>query len=143
MINEKIKGATYTRRYIYDFHYDLIWVTKQRRPIFTTEQLQVDMARTLTMIAHDNKIKIEQLEVKPDHVHVLISFSPSKAPASAIKAFKGRSAYLFLKQHPELSQDKNWAGHLWSPSYYMRTLGEKEPKVLETYLNDPKYHDPK
>ncbi len=32
----------------------------------------------------------------PDHIHMLISFPPSKAPASAIKALKGRSAYIFF-----------------------------------------------
>ncbi|QIX58662.1 hypothetical protein HCY95_01098 [Limosilactobacillus fermentum] len=31
MTKEKIKDAIYTRRYIYNFHYHLIWVTKYRR----------------------------------------------------------------------------------------------------------------
>ena len=30
MTKEKIKEAIYTRRYIYNFHYHLIWVTKYR-----------------------------------------------------------------------------------------------------------------
>ena len=39
MTKEKIKDAIYTRRYIYNFHYHLIWVTKirllQPRPYLT------------------------------------------------------------------------------------------------------------
>ena len=143
MVKEKIKDAVYTRRYIYNFHYHLIWVTKYRHKAFVTDQLSEEMKQILSSIAKDNNIVIEKMEVMPDHVHVLISFPPSKAPASAIKALKGRSAYIFLKRHPEIKQSQYWGGHLWSPSYYMSTLGNMSKEVVEKYINDQKYHDPK
>ena len=143
MVKEKIKDAVYTRRYIYNFHYHLIWVTKYRHKTFVTDQLSEEMKQILSFIAKDNNIVIEKMEVMPDHVHVLISFPPSKAPASAIKALKGRSAYIFLKRHPEIKQPQYWGGHLWSPSYYMSTLGNMSKEVVEKYINDQKYHDPK
>ena len=143
MVKEKIKDAVYTRRYIYNFHYHLIWVTKYRHKTFVTDQLSEEMKQILSSIAKDNNIVIEKMEVMPDHVHVLISFPPSKAPASAIKALKGRSAYIFLKRHPEIKQSQYWDGHLWSPSYYMSTLGNMSKEVVEKYINDQKYHDPK
>lgn len=143
MVKEKIKDAVYTRRYIYNFHYHLIWVTKYRHKTFVTDQLSEEMKQILSSIAKGNNIVIEKMEVMPDHVHVLISFPPSKAPASAIKALKGRSAYIFLKRHPEIKQSQYWGGHLWSPSYYMSTLGNMSKEVVEKYINDQKYHDPK
>ena len=143
MVKEKIKDAVYTRRYIYNFHYHLIWVTKYRHKTFVTDQLSEEMKQILSSIAKDNNIAIEKMEVMPDHVHVLISFPPSKAPASAIKALKGRSAYIFLKRHPEIKQSQYWGSHLWSPSYYMSTLGNMSKEVVEKYINDQKYHDPK
>ncbi len=103
MSKDKIEDAIYTRRYIYNFHYHLIWVTKYRNPTFTSEALVNEMKEILTTVAADNKIVIEHMEVMPDHVHVLISFPPSKAPTSAIKALKGRSAFIFLKRHPEIN----------------------------------------
>lgn len=96
MSKDKIEDAIYTRRYIYNFHYHLIWVTKYRNPTFTSEALVNEMKEILTTVAADNEIVIEHMEVMPDHVHVLISFPPSKAPTSAIKALKGRSAFIFL-----------------------------------------------
>ncbi|MGV0001645.1 IS200/IS605 family transposase, partial [Limosilactobacillus fermentum] len=90
-------------------------------------------------VADDNDIVIEKMEVMPDHIHMLISFPPSKAPASAIKALKGRSAYIFLQNHPEIRCSQYWGGHLWSPSYYMSTLGNMSKEVVEKYINDPKY----
>ena len=109
MTKEKIKDAIYTRRYIYNFHYHLIWVTKYRNQTFTTEVLANEMKAILQQVADDNDIVIEKMEVMPDHIHLLISFPPSKAPASAIKALKGRSAYIFLQNHPEIRCSQYWA----------------------------------
>lgn len=112
MAKEEIRDAVYTRRYIYNFHYHLIWVTKYRNKTFVTEQLSNEMKSILQLVADDNDIVIEKMEVMPDHVHVLISFPPSKAPTSAIKALKGRSAFIFLRRHPEIRQSQYWGG--WS-----------------------------
>ena len=65
------------------------------------------MKEILWQVAEDNDIVIEKMEVMPDHVHVLISFPPS-----AIKALKGRSAFIFLRRHPEIRRSQSWGGHL-------------------------------
>ncbi|QAR24099.1 IS200/IS605 family transposase [Limosilactobacillus fermentum] len=143
MAKEEIRDAVYTRRYIYNFHYHLIWVTKYRNKAFVTEQLSNEMKSILQLVADDNDIVIEKMEVMPDHVHVLISFPPSKAPTSAIKALKGRSAFIFLRRHPEIRQSQYWGGHLWSPSYYMSTLGNMSKEVVEQYINNQKYNETK
>lgn len=72
----------------------------------------------------------------PDHVHLLLSFPPSKAPTLAIKSLKGRSAQLFLKNHPEIGKSQYWVGHLWSPSYYMSTVGNMSKEIVEKYLEN-------
>ncbi|UVW04550.1 IS200/IS605 family transposase [Limosilactobacillus fermentum] len=143
MAKEEIRDAVYTRRYIYNFHYHLIWVTKYHNKTFVTEQLSNEMKSILQLVADDNDIVIEKMEVIPDHVHVLISFPPSKAPTSAIKALKSRSAFIFLRRHPEIRQSQYWGGHLWSPSYYMSTLGNMSKEVVEQYINNQKYNETK
>ena len=116
MAKEKIQDAIYTRRYIYNFHYHLIWVTKYRPRPLLLKKLADEMKYILRMVAKDNEIVIEKMEVMPDYVHVLISFPPSKAPTSAIKALKGRSAFIFLKRHPEIRQSQYWGGHYGLPA---------------------------
>ncbi|WP_318766541.1 IS200/IS605 family transposase [Lactiplantibacillus carotarum] len=140
MSTNKINEAVYTRRYIYNFHYHLIWVTKYRHPTFNTKNLIAEMKAILQQIATDNEIIIEKMEVMPEHVHVLISFPPSKAPSSAIKALKGRSAFIFLQKHPEIRGSQYWGGHLWSSSYYMSTLGNMSKDVVEQYIKNQKYN---
>ena len=43
------------------------------------------MKAILQQVADNNDIVIEKMEVMPDHIHMLISFPSSKAPASAIE----------------------------------------------------------
>ena len=74
MTKEKIKDAIYTRRYIYNFHYHLIWVTKYRNQTFTTEVLSNEMKAILQQVADDNDIVIEKMEVMPDHINMLPIF---------------------------------------------------------------------
>ncbi|WP_235805917.1 IS200/IS605 family transposase, partial [Levilactobacillus koreensis] len=70
----------------------------------------------------------------PDHVHLLLSFKPKYAPTNVVKAFKGGSARLFFELHPEIKAQQFWGGHLWSPSYFMSTLGDMSRQNVENYI---------
>ncbi|WP_395321346.1 IS200/IS605 family transposase [Levilactobacillus parabrevis] len=120
--------------YVYNFHFHLVWVTKYRHEAFTTPKLVAEMADILTKIARLNEVTIEQMEVMPDHIHLLLSFKPKYAPTNVVKAFKGGSARLFFELHPEIKAQKFWGGHLWSSSYFMSTLGDTSKKTVENYI---------
>lgn len=133
---ERIPDAHYERGYVYNFHFHLIWATKYRCPAFTTPDLVQDMKDILVKIAQLNDITIETMEVMPDHVHLLISFKPKQAPTNVVKALKGGSARLFFKKHPKIRETKFWNDHLWSPSYFMSTLGNMSKDVVEKYIQN-------
>lgn len=133
---EYINGAQYERNYVYNFHYHLIWVTKYRQPVFTTPKLVNEMKNILNSIAEAGDILIKEMEVMPEHIHVLISFKPKYAPSSIVKSLKGHSAKMFFANHPEIKNNKLWGGHLWSHSYYMSTLGNMSKEVVETYIRN-------
>ncbi|KRM68167.1 transposase [Apilactobacillus ozensis DSM 23829 = JCM 17196] len=136
----KINDAVYAKRCVYNLHYHLIWCTKYRNEIFTTLGLINDMKETLQKVADDNDIIIEKLEVMPDHVHTMVSFPPKKSVVDVVKALKGRSAFIFLKSHPQITKDKCWGGHLWSSSYYIGSLGNMSKSVVEKYINNQRYN---
>lgn len=132
----KIPEAVYTQTYVYNFHFHLIWITKYRRQVFTTAPLVQDMKAILQHIADLNEIRIETMDVMPDHVHLLISFKPKLSATDAVKALKGGSARLFFDAHPEIKAAKFWGGHLWTRSYYMSTLGSMSKETVERYIED-------
>jgi len=136
MSSKNIEGAIYERGYVYNFHFHLIWCTKYRNPVFSTPELVKDMKDLLLYIAGLNDVTVETLEVMPDHVHMLISFKPKKAPTDVVKALKGGSARMFLEKHPEIRKQYYWgSAHLWTRSYYMSTLGNMSREVAENYIN--------
>ncbi len=133
---ERIDGAIYERNYVYNFHYHLIWVTKYRKEVFTTPALVQEMKDILLQQAQVSDITIEEMEVMPDHIHLMVSCKPKMAPSTVVKCLKGHSAKLFFKNHPEIRDHAFWGGHLWSHSYYMSTLGNMSKDVVERYIRN-------
>ena len=133
---ERIEGAVYERNYVYNFHYHLIWVTKYRQPVFTTPELVQEMKDILSATAETGDILIEEMEVMPDHVHLLVSFKPKYAPTDVVKSLKGHSAKMFFKNHPDIREHHLWGGHLRSHSYYMSKLGNMSKDVVEQYIRN-------
>lgn len=78
MSKNKIKDTIYTRRYIYNFHFHLIWVTKYRHKTFTTDELSNEMKEILWQVAEANEIVIEKMEVMSNYTYASISFPPSR-----------------------------------------------------------------
>lgn len=137
---DKIKDAHYEQHYVYNAHYHIIWCTKYRNQIFDTPELAEEIHNLLLEIATSYKVEIEKMEVMPEHIHLLVSFPPSKTPSSVIKALKGRSARIFFEKHPEIKRSKMWGGHLWSPSYYFGSVGNMSKETVEKYINDQIYN---
>lgn len=123
------------RTNVYDFNYHLVFVTKYRKAVFTTKSQRDEMKQILKKLAQNNHSVIENMEVMPDHVHMLLSFKPKYAPASIVKSFKGTSAREWFKLHPE-TKKMLWGGHLWSPSYFIATIGNVSKDIVQQYIED-------
>lgn len=100
---DKIKDAGYEKHYVYNTHYHLIWCTKYRNQIFTNTNLAEKMRKILLQIAEDNQIKIEKMEIMPEHVHLLVSFKPSKSGSSVLNDIL-QKLHIINKSIPFLAQ---------------------------------------
>ena len=76
------------------------------------------------------------MEVMPDHLHMLISFKPKYAASNIVKALKGASGRMFLASHPDIKANEFWGGHIWSPSYFMSTLGNMSKETVRQYIQN-------
>lgn len=124
-----------TRTCIYDFHFHLVFVTKYRKSIFDTKEKQEELKELLESFAEKNGSDIEEVEIMPDHVHMVISFPPKFAPSSIVKSFKGAAAREWFKFHPE-DKEKLYKGHLWSPSFFMSTVGNVSKETVIAYVQN-------
>jgi len=65
----------------------------------------------LHKIATENGFVIQEINEDLGHIHLLIECNPQHYIPDIIKALKGVSARLLLKQYPELKKQL-WGGHL-------------------------------
>ena len=133
---EKIEDAVYERGYVYNIHYHLIWVTKYRRLCFVNASLVQELKDILVNIATGADIVVEEMEVMPEHVHLLVSFKPKYSVTDVVKNLKGSSARIFFDRHPEIKNHSFWGGKLWSPSYYVGTLGNMSKETVRKYIQN-------
>lgn len=131
-----------TRTAVYDFHFHLVFVTKYRKAIFDAKEKQEELKTLLSSFAEKNGSTIENVEVMPDHVHLVLSFPPKFAPSSIIKSFKGAAAREWFRLHPE-DKEKLYKGHLWSPSFFMRTVGVVSRETVMEYVKNQHTKEPR
>ena len=55
-----------------------------------------------------------------------------------IKALKGVSARLLMKEFGEELKKKLWGGHLWNPSYFVATVSENTEEQIRKYIQNQK-----
>lgn len=131
---DKIRDANYERGYVYNTNYHIIWVTKYRNACFTTPELVNEMKSILLDVAKIADITIQEMEVMPDHIHILCSFKPKYSITDIVKNLKGSSARIFLKAHPEIRESQFWSSKLWSSSYYVGTVGNMSKETVKQYI---------
>lgn len=126
----------YGRGYVYSIQYHLVWCVKYRHDVLIG-QVDDDVKELLQQIAFDQDVVILEIESDKDHIHLLIDCKPQHYIPTIVKAFKGVSARLLFKKHPEL-KNRLWGGHLWNPSYFVASVSENAEEQIRTYIRNQK-----
>lgn len=125
------------RGYVYSIKYHIVWCVKYRHKIILGE-VEKRLKEMLYKIANDNNFKIEEMETDLDHIHLLIECKPQHYIPDMIKALKGVSARLLMKEYGEVIKKKLWGGHLWNPSYFVATVSENTEEQIREYIQNQK-----
>ena len=129
--------VTHGRGYVYSIQYHIVWCVKYRHPILTNE-VEKRLFEILYKITEDNKFQILECNGDKDHIHLLINCSPQHYIPDMIKALKGVSARLLMKEYGDDLKKKLWGGHLWNPSYFVATVSENTEEQVKAYIQNQK-----
>lgn len=132
------KQLTHGRTCVYNINYHIIWGTKYRNKVLNNE-IEDELKQLLYQIAEEKGFTISHLEIGlDDHVHLLISAPPKLSVTTIVSCLKGTSAFRLFRKHPELKQYywKKEDRHLWSPSYYVETIGTTNENAVAKYIDD-------
>lgn len=110
----------------------LVCVTKYRQKIFTAETLVV-IEKSFTEVAQKMDFQILEFNGETDHVHVLIEYPPKLSISQMVNALKGVSS----RRYSQAGYPKPYGKDaLWSPSYFVSSVGGAPIEVLKQYIKD-------
>ena len=125
------------RGYVYSIQYHIVWCVKYRHKVLTIE-IENKLKEILNKIANDNNFTIILMNGDLDHIHLLIECSPQHYIPDMIKALKGVSARLLMKEYGVTLKKKLWGGHLWNPSYFVAIVSKNTEEQIRNYINSQK-----
>jgi putative transposase len=76
-----------------------------------------------------------EIEVMPDHVHLLVGCDPQFGIHRLVRLIKGASSHQMRQEFPEL---KKKLPSLWNNSYYCGTTGGVTLEVVKKYVESQK-----
>src|SRR6202049_1541127 len=119
---------------IYNCHYHVVFCPKYRRKVLVNgvdERLKTILMETLEKWGQE----LVELEVMPDHVHILVGCDPQFGIHKLVRLIKGASARMLRQEFPVL---KRKLPCLWTGSYYCGTTGGVTIEVVKKYVESQK-----
>lgn len=120
---------------VYSCKYHVIWCPKYRRSVLVNG-VDVRLKEIIQSVATECKCEILELEVMPDHVHLLVEVDPQFGIHKLIKLMKGRSSRLLRE---EFKWIKSRLPTLWTNSYFVSTIGGAPLEVVKQYIEQQKH----
>ena len=114
--------------------YHIIWCTKFRRDLLKNE-VEVDLKDIIKELCIEKSVDLIEMEVMPDHIHLLVDIDPQYGPHLFIKNAKGRSSRFLREKHKSC---RSRVPTLWTNSYFISTVGGVSLDVVKQYIEEQK-----
>ena len=119
---------------IYSCQYHIVFCPKYRRKVLSDE-ISVRMKEIFYEVANKYKFNIIEVEIMPDHVHLLIDCNPRFGITECVKKIKNYSAKIIRDEFPYL---KSRLPSMWTRSTFITTVGAVTLDVVKKYIEDQK-----
>lgn len=121
-------------RLIYSCQYHIIFCPKYRRKV-----LDFKISQRLKELIYEKEsdygYKVIEIEVMPDHVHLLLDVNPKIGVYSVISKIKGYTSKILRNEFPSL---KTKLPSLWTNSKFISTVGAVTLDVVKQYIENQK-----
>lgn len=120
---------------VFECVYHIEWCPKYRFNVLRKESSKADMEAILQQTAAEHGMRVEELAVMPDHIHIVVRVKPSMSLSKATQILKGRSSYEFFRKHPNMRL-RYRKGHFWAPSSCYLTTGSVDLERTKAYVRN-------
>jgi putative transposase len=122
------------RNIVYSCKYHVVWCPKYRRPVLVND-VDIRLKEIIHQTVTELQSEVIELEVMPDHVHLLCEVDPQFGIHRLVKRLKGRSSRLLRQEFPWL---KSRLPTLWTNSYFVATVGGAPLTVVKQDIEQQK-----
>ena len=119
---------------VYSCKYHVVWCPKYRRKVLANG-VDVRLKELIDEICRESRIEIIEMEIMPDHVHLLGEVDPQFGIHKAVKQIKGRTSRILRREFSCLTSR---LPTLWTNSYFVSTVGGAPLSVIKQYIENQK-----
>ena len=119
---------------VYSCKYHVVWCPKYRRKVLV-DGVDERLKQICQNMAEELDFEIIEMDVMPDHVHMLVEVDPQFGIHRAVKRMKGRSSHDLRQEFPWL---RSRLPCLWTNSYFVSTVGGAPLEVVRRYIENQK-----
>ena len=113
---------------LYECKYHIVFCPKYRYRILKDEIGEYVKQQIYQLCQQKDLVEVIELNVQPDHVHLIVSIPPKYAVSEFIGYLKGKLAIKLFRQYEQLGR-RYWGRHIWSRGYCVSTVGLDEEKI--------------
>jgi len=117
---------------VFRLHYHFVFTTKYRKPVLKGE-VGTRCRELIREICKAEDALILRGHIRPDHVHLMLSLPPGKAPSRVMQAVKGKSSHHLMADYRRLNREF-WGRHLWARGYFACTTGNVTDEAIKHYI---------
>ena len=119
---------------VYSCKYHVVWCPKYRRKVLV-DGIDSRLKELIIQICQEIQIDIIEMEIMPDHLHLLIEVDPQFGIHKAIKRIKGKTSRILRQEFPYLTTK---LPTLWTNSYFVSTVGGAPLEKIKEYVANQK-----
>ncbi len=88
----------------------------------------------MRVLSERKHVTIEEAELCPDHIHMLVSIPPNLSASQFVGYLKGKSSLMIFDRHANLKY-KYGNRHFWCRGYFVDTVGRNKKAIAEYIRN--------
>lgn len=119
---------------VYSSKYHVVWCSKYRRKVLV-DTIAGRLKELIQTKTDEHRADLIEMEVMPDHVHLLVEIDPQYGIHRLIKNIKGYTSRILRLEYPSL---KKRLPTLWTNSYCVITVGGAPLSIIKQYIEDQK-----
>jgi putative transposase len=132
------------RRVVSSLHAHMVFVTKRRGKVFNIAHLK-RLEEICRDVCSDFEAELKEFNGERDHVHLLVIYPPKVRLSELVNSLKGVSSRRLKVEFPAIStfwSVRKSEGALWSPSYFVGSVGGAPIEILRQYIENQGRSEP-